>query len=302
MPYDTAIKVAAAMKSLAEVRTILLSETGCEETEEVEVIAVPRGTKLSKIRRLADLITADLFCICDPDLTVDEDACRTVLHQAIADVQTGKEVVAFGIVEGRDDGTLISQVIIIDKWISHRVIRRFLWAAGLGITLPGQFLIVSPGLLRSIEHGVDSYLDDIYLGWVARQRGVFVRRVTVVVAREDPRSSWISLVTQRVRWMRGLVSLIGHLSPKISALCLLGIHFIAYHGLPILAMIALLGLTFVNVLVGACVVVGMAAVLSIMSRQSFLASVAFLSFFPFVHVLAILIWWMPLKRSVLTRR
>ena len=164
MPHDAAINVAAAMKSVAVVRTILLSETGSEGTDGVEVIAVPSGTKLSKIRRLAALVAADLFCICDPDLTVDEDACRAVLQQAIAVVQAGKEVVAFGIVEGRDDRTLLSQVIAIDKWLSHRVLRRFLWAAGVGITLPGQFLIVSPDLLRSLEPSVDSYLDDLYLG------------------------------------------------------------------------------------------------------------------------------------------
>jgi cellulose synthase/poly-beta-1,6-N-acetylglucosamine synthase-like glycosyltransferase len=257
---------------------------------------------LSKIRRLADLVAADLFCICDPDLTVDETACRAVVQQAIADVQAGEEVVAFGVVEGRDDGTLLSNVIAIDKWLSHRVLRRLLWAAGVGITLPGQFLIVSPGLLRSLAPDVDSYLDDLYLGLVARQRGVCVRRVPVVVAKEDPRSGWLSLLTQRMRWMRGLVCLFRHLFPNPSACGLLGIHFAAYHGLPIVAMIAFLGLTAVNPLAGGCVFLGLAAVLCVVSRQSFLASVAFLGIFPFVHVLATLLWWMPVSRTVLTRR
>jgi hypothetical protein len=46
----------------------------------------------------------------------------------------------------------------------------------------------------------------------------------------------------------------------------------------------------------------LATALSMLSRQSFLASVVFLSIFPFVHVLATVLWWMPVKRSVLTRR
>ena len=170
MPHAAVVNVAAALKSVADVRMILLSETGSEGTEGVEVIEVPCGTKLSKIRRLADLAAADLFCLCDPDLTVEEDPCRAVLQQAIAGVQAGKDVIAFGVVEGRDDGTLLSQIIAIDKWLSHRVLRRFLWAAGLGITLPGQFLIVSAGLLRSLEPGVDSYLDDLYL-WMRPKQG-----------------------------------------------------------------------------------------------------------------------------------
>jgi cellulose synthase/poly-beta-1,6-N-acetylglucosamine synthase-like glycosyltransferase len=302
LPHDAALNVADAVRSEGVVRTLLLSETGSERTAGAEVIAVPHGTKLSKLRHLADLVVADLFCICDPDLAVETEACRTVLQVAMANVQARKEVVAFGIVEGRNDGSLLSQTVAIDKWCSHRVLRRCLWAAGVGITLPGQFLVVSPGLLRSLEPGVDSYLDDLYLGWVARQRGVCVHRVPVVVGREDPRSSWPSLLAQRTRWMRGLVCLFRHLFPHPSALGLLGIHFVAYHGLPILAMIAFLGLTVVNPLVGGCVFVGLAIVLSIVTRQSFLASVAFLSIFPFVHLLATALWWMPVKRSVLTRR
>ena len=102
--------------------------------------------------------------------------------------------------------------------------------------------------------------------------------------------------------MRGLMCLFRHLFPNPSALGLLVIHFTAYHGLPIVAMIALLSLTFVNPLAGGCVFVGLATLLSIVSRQSFFASVAFLSIFPVVHVLATVLWWMPVKRSVLTRR
>jgi len=302
MPHDAPLTVAKAMDSVAAVRTILLSETGSERTGGVDVIAVPCGTKLSKIRRLADLVTADLFCICDPDLTIDETACRVVLQQAMVDVRAGKEVVAFGIVEGRDDGTLLSNVVAVDKWLSHHVLRRFLWAAGIGITLPGQFLIVSSGLLRSLEPDVDSYLDDLYLGWVARQRGVRVHRVPVVVGNEDPRSSWLSLLTQRGRWMRGLVCLFRHFLPHPTALGLLGIHFLAYHGLPIMAMFAVVWLTVVNPLAGFCVFFSLAAVLSIASRQSFFAAIAFLGIFPFVHVLATLLWWVPVKRCVLTRR
>jgi hypothetical protein len=302
MPHDAAQAVARAINSVAVVRTVLLSETGTESRHGIEIIAVPHGTKLSKIRRLADLVAADLFCICDPDLTVEEEGCFVVLQQAMADVRAGQEPVAFGIVEGRDDGSLLSRVVAVDKWLSHCVLRRFLWAASIGITLPGQFLIVSPSLLRNLEPGVDSYLDDLYLGWVARQRGVRVHRVPVVVGKEDPRNSWLSLLTQRIRWMRGLVCLFRHLSSRPSALGLLGIHFLAYHGLPIVAMVAVVLLALANPLAGFCVFFGLAALLSILSGRPFLAVVAFLGVFPFTHVLATLLWWVPVRRSVLTSR
>lgn len=302
MPHDAAQAVARAINSVAVVRTVLLSETGTETTHGIEIITVPHGTKLSKIRRLADRIDADLFCICDPDLTVEEEACRVILQQAFADVRAGKEVVAFGIVEGKDDGTLLSQVVAVDKWLSHRVLRRFLWAAGIGITLPGQFLILSPGLLRSINPGVDSYLDDLCLGWLARRRGVRVHRVAVVVGEEDPRSRWASLLTQRVRWMRGIASLFGHFASHPSAVGLLGVHYLAYHGLPIVVMAAVVSLTVVKPLAGFCVFFSLASLLSVFSRRSFVAAVTFLGVFPVIHALATLLWWVPLSRTMLTRR
>ena len=302
MPHDAVLAIANAMKSIATVRTILLSETGCESTEGLEVVVVPYGTKLSKIRRLANLVTTDLFCICDPDLTVDEDACRSVLNQSVTDIRAGKESVTFGIVDGRDDGTLLSRVIAVDKWWSHHVLRRFLWAMSIGITLPGQFLIISSGLLRSLEPTVDTYLDDLYLGWVAKQRNLHVHRVPVIVGNEDPRSSWSSLLTQRCRWMRGLMCLFGHLYSYPSALVLLGIHFLVYHGLPIAAMIMILFLCATNPLAGFCVFFGIAAIMSRLSGQSYYANVVFLGVFPILHVFATLLWWAPVSRTTLTRR
>lgn len=302
MPHDAARAVARALNSVAVVRTVLLSETGTEPTHDVEVIMVPHGTKLSKIRRLADLIDADVFCICDPDLTVEEEACRVILQLASADVRAGREVVAFGIVEGKDDGTLLSQVVAVDKWLSHRVLRRFLWAAGIGITLPGQFLLLSPSLLRSIDPGVDSYLDDLCLGWLARQRGVRVHRVAIVVGEEDSRSRWASLVTQRVRWMRGIASLFGHFASHPSAIGLLGVHYLAYHGLPIFVMAAVAFVTVVSPLPGLCVFFSLSTTLSVFAGRSFVAAVTFLGAFPVVHALATLLWWVLLSRTMLTRR
>jgi cellulose synthase/poly-beta-1,6-N-acetylglucosamine synthase-like glycosyltransferase len=302
MPHAAVLAVARALKSVAIVRTILLSATGSEATDGVEVIAVAHGTKLSKIRHLADVVPADLFCICDPDLSVEDESCRRVLQQAMANVRVGREVVAFGIVEGRDDGTLLSRVVAVDKWLSHHVLRRLLWTGGIGITLPGQFLIVSPGLLRGLEPAVDSYLDDLYLGWIARRRDIPVHRVPVVVGTEDSRLSWLSLLAQRVRWMRGLACLFRRLASHPDAIGLLAIHYLAYHGLPIVAMVAVVLLTVVNPLAGCCVFFSLAALLSFFSGRPFFAAVAFLGVFPFVHLLATLLWCIPVSRSLLTRR
>jgi len=284
------------------VRVVILSEHPETRGDGFGIVAVTPGTKLSKLRRLAEMVAADLVCVCDPDLTINDEACRDVLRRAAREANAGREVVAFGVVEGRDDGTLLSQVIALDKWLSHRVLRKSLWSLRVGLTLPGQFLIVSPGLLRKLEPGVDSYLDDLYLGWLARANRARVHRVPVVVGEEDPRSGWRSLLAQRVRWMRGLASLVGHLRTSPAAVSLLATHYFAYHALPIIWMAGVVALAVANPFVALGVFASSATALALVSRRPFLSSVGFLTVFPLVHLLATLLWWMPVSRTCLTRR
>lgn len=302
MPHNAVRDVVSAVRTLASVRTALLSETAVSPCDGEEVFIVPSGTKLSKIRRLAKLVETDLFLICDPDLTIREDGCRAVVSSALKEAVLGTEVVAFGVVQGKSDGTLLSQIIAVDKWLSHRVLRPLLWLIGIGVTVPGQFLVVSSSMLRSLNPAVDSYLDDLYLGWVARRRGVRVLRVAMIVGEEDPRSSWVSLLTQRVRWMKGIISLSGHLARHPSALALIGVHYFAYHGIPILWMTLVVLLGCANLYAGVGVVLCLATVMSVLSGRSILACTAFLGVFPLVHAVATLAWWVPITRSALTRR
>jgi hypothetical protein len=301
MSTDVIDNVSRALMPVATVQSVVLSDSA-ERLSGVEIIAVAKGTKLSKIRRLADLIESDLVCICDPDLSVAEEACRMIFGRAAAEIRNGIDVVAFGIVEGSDNGTMLSRVIALDKWLSHRVLRRFLWQFGVGITVPGQFLILSSRLLRSLDPGVDSYLDDLYFGWLARRQGARVHRMPVIVGAEEPRTNWSSLLTQRVRWMKGLAFLFGHLAAYPSALFLLSVHYIAYHGLPILMFFGVLFLGFVHPIFSLVLFLGLAFLLARLSEQSVLTAATYMGIFPVVHVLATLLWWVPAGRSLLARR
>ena len=263
---------------------------------------MPEGTKLSKIRRLADLVDADLVCICDPDLSINEDACRKVFDRAATEVHSGNDVVAFGVVDGRDDGTILSRVVALDKWLSHRVLRRLLWDCNVGITIPGQFFIVSARLLHGLDPRVDSYLDDLYLGWVARTDGVEVHRVPVVVGEESPRTTWSSLLSQRLRWMRGLVCLVGHLAAHPSAIVLLTIHYLAYHGLPILMLISIVMLSVVSPIGAVAALLGFVLLLARLSGQSLRTAATFVAVFPIVHCVVTLLWLIPMRHSYLARR
>lgn len=102
--------------------------------------------------------------------------------------------------------------------------------------------------------------------------------------------------------MKGVASLVGHLALQPSALALLGLHYFAYHGFPILLVTLVVLLGNVNLLAGLGVVLCLATVMSVSSGRSIIACFAFLGVFPLVHAIATLAWWVPVTRSALTRR
>ncbi len=298
---DAASKVVAALKGLVDAELVVLSNHELEGSPS-SVFIVPEGTKLSKLRRFAVTVRSDLICICDPDLTVRSDAIRVVVDQAIAVAECGEEVVVFGLIDCRDNGSLLYKVVSIDKWLSHRVFRPLLWKCGVGITLPGQFLVLSTTILQRLNPRVDSYLDDLYLGWIARSTSVRVKRLPEVIGFEESRSTWGSLLTQRIRWMRGFVSLVWHLSSEPKALVFLFAHFAAYHGLPILWLICFVTIAMISPVVAIGIGVLASCLVGWLSQKSFATSVSFLVLFPLLHCLAVLLWWVPISHRRLMQR
>ena len=102
--------------------------------------------------------------------------------------------------------------------------------------------------------------------------------------------------------MKGIASLSRHLSRHPSALVLIEIHYLVYHGIPILWLVLVVLLGCVNFLASVGVVICLATVISVLSGRSILACVTFLGVFPLVHIVATLIWWLPITRLTLTKR
>lgn len=298
----------ASMSNLVEklsessvVDMVVLSETAFS-LDNATVFVVPEGTKLSKLRQFACEVESDLVCICDPDVEVNLPNAAALVERARKIRGTGKEVVVFGTIDCREDGTLLSRVVAIDKWLSHHAIRPFLWKHRIAITLPGQFLVLTTSILKRIDPAVDSYLDDLYLGWVARSSDVTVVRMPLVAGAEESRSAWSSLLTQRLRWMHGLAKLCSHLFRHPSALVFLSIHFIAYHGIPILWLLGTGLLAVVSPVTAIVEVFFSAILLSRLSQQSMTTAAIFLLVFPPLHCLATTLWWIPLAPNILRQR
>ncbi len=293
--------VARALIGRSCVTMLSVSEgTGRQQCE--SALAAPPGTKLSKLRFIASRVTTEMVCICDPDLRVAHDGCIAVYDAAWAEHRHGKTVVAFGAVEAECAPGLLGQLIAVDKWLSHRFLRPTLWRLGIGITLPGQFLIMSSSVLHRLNPRLDTYLDDLYVGFLCRRLKVSVCRDSRIVGHEASRVTWTGLIAQRIRWMKGFMQLVWHLAAEPGALPLLAVHFLAYHGLPLIVLTVTCALCLNGPLFMIGWLLVIAILLSAAARCSLPAAIAYMTVFPLVHLLAVCLWWLPADRAFLSRR
>lgn len=293
--------VATAIESIASTQVFILSNDKASFPD-VRVVQVPDGTKLSKLCHFSKSVESDFICICDPDLEINQLEVKAVFEQAFDAAGSSREIVAYGLVNCRSNGTLLSRVIAVDKWLSHRVLRPALWRCRIGITIPGQFLVLSTSVLQRLQPAIDSYLDDLYLGWIARSTNVNVLRIPVVVGQEESRNAFSSLLLQRLRWMRGFFALLKHLSNEPRAIALLLTHFVAYHAIPIIWLICLLYVAAFYPIAAFIIFVIAGCTTGLLSGQPLTAAFSFTLVFPLLHCLATLLWWIPISRKRLTQR
>jgi len=304
-PTRSLVLLAEALQRWMTVRLTLI----CEETAEavghssLRTIVVPKGTKLSKLRIFSKHSQSPLVCIVDPDMELDISSAVDSVLRALASQQTDVDAIVYGVVAAQATNSWLAQLIELDKLWSHRVLRPSLWALGVGITLPGQFLIVSSKLLQRLDASVDTFLDDLYLGLLVRE-SLTARpiRLPAVVGRERVRCSWFSLLAQRIRWMKGFFALLCAFWRRPPAAAYLLVHYGAYHALPIVALAS--GIICVSMfpLGTAAVFAGMVILISFLMRRSPITVAVYCFVFPCLHLLATLAAGLPFNRVFLTRR
>ena len=267
-----------------------------------DVIEVPAGTKLSKLKSLAPLAGDEVVSICDMDMDLNIDTAVTLVAAALKSQQTGKPIVAFGVIEAWCGSSMLGKVLAFDKWISHRVIRPALWNWRIGVTLPGQFVVVPAAVINAVPAGLDTYLDDLCLGLVAREAGIDVCRSSIVVGSEEGRCGWAGLLMQRLRWMKGFMSLLAWHRCRPKAILFLLIHFVTYHAVPMLLFLVGGILLLMSPIYGAILLLLIASCGAYASGQPTAAVLVYMLVFPLLHAIVSTLFWLPVPTSFLRKR
>ena len=203
-----------------------------------EIIIQPRQTKFARIVDMLKYSDADYILCIDSDIKIEIDAVKSFLSQSISN----ENDLAWGRILCFPDDTLIKQSVQVDKIISHYIIRPLLWKFNIGVTIPGQIMLIRRDAFLD-ELCNDTFLDDIALGVYARQYKLNTFYSTEVLGYEEPCETIAELFKQRRRWANGFSKILQHYHRSVILFYLL-IHVILYHALVPALTFAVLTLFF----------------------------------------------------------
>ena len=240
----------------------------------------PRATKISRINQLLQTISCDWLLCMDSDIEPDAE----ILCDFLCKATESSCDLAWGRIACHPCDSLIPQLVETDKIISHCFFRPFLWNLHLGISVPGQIMLLRCQTFVDAIH-YDTFLDDAALGIYMRQHHLKTFRQSVVLGYETPSPTLGILFSQRSRWAKGYASLLKNNKTNRMLFYIL-IHGFAYHLLIPVFTILLCVFAFSCPVIMAGALLFFALILSWGRWYLFPASVLYPFIFTILHV-----WW-----------
>lgn len=188
-----------------------------------EIIVQPRQTKFRRILDMLKNTDSDYVLCIDSDIKIEIEKIRNFLSQSI----TNKYDLAWGRILCFPTDSVIKRSVQVDKVISHYIIRPLLWKLNIGVSVPGQIMLIRRDAFLD-ELCCDTFLDDIALGIYARQHNLNTFYSSEVLGYEEPCETVLELFNQRRRWADGFSKILQHYYKSAIIIYLL-IHIILYH-------------------------------------------------------------------------
>ena len=238
------------------------------------------GTKYSKILNLLSTKDYDYLLSIDNDIDANIEGLSDLVKVGIGDDYD----LAWGKIYTREANNLTSNLVKVDKLLSHNIIRPLLWKYNLGVTIPGQCFLLKASSFRDKLPETDTFLDDLSIGLYAAKNKLRYLYSSNVVAKELPSYSFSSLFKQRSRWATGFKQSLSCPSLKKQDKKLLFIHGFSYHILPLLQLSLLVYLLINKPLAFFALLICIAALISHKDIRSLGYALIYQLIFPVFHI------------------
>lgn len=208
---------------------------------EIEFIETS-GTKYRRLINLMEIDDSKYYLSIDNDITGNIDELLKFVDELI---ENNYEVGWGKICANKPEG-FISNMVAVDKLLSHNIIRPLLWKIGVGISIPGQIFCIRGESYRGKLIDLDTFLDDLALGLYVNVNCSRKYVVPNVLGLETPNNQFKGLWKQRQRWAIGYATILKSISDISEYKSKVIIHGLSYHFSWILnwLIIFILALTF----------------------------------------------------------
>lgn len=185
------------------------------------------GTKYIRlIKAIDEEVDECLFISVDNDMIFDEKTITRYIQECLQ-----KNVdISWARIQAQTKKSFISNLIVVDKFLSHEIIRPLLWKFHVGLTIPGQCFVINPLTFKNKLWKLDTFLDDLALGaYVSehfRELNIFMSNQ--IIGYEYPKETFMELCRQRKRWAKGYYQVLKYAIGKPYYSKLL-IHGMSYH-------------------------------------------------------------------------
>ena len=263
------------MEWYSETETALPSSANFEITQNVV-----KGTKFRKLTHLLDNKNYDYVISLDNDVEANFLGLLKLIDQTIE----GDYDLSWGKVYSRNVSNLTSNLVKVDKLLSHNILRPTLWKFNLGITIPGQCFLLKVEAFKSKLSKTDTFLDDLSIGMCAAKNKLSYLYSQDVVVHETPSYSFKGLFKQRGRWSMGYKQCLSCVTLTTQDKRLLHIHGLAYHVLPVIHLALLMVLLAIHPTWFVLLLLITALTISSSNKKSVFFAVIYQLVFPIFHI------------------
>ena len=181
----------------------------------------------TKYARILELLNCsknnDILCI-DNDIITEKENIKTFLKNSLNIDYS----ISWGKIKAHNPNNFVSNLVEIDKNLTHDIIRPISWKLKFGISLPGQVFLINKNYFANKLLSNDTVYDDLAIGLIVRHYNMPVYFTDLILGYEEPKRTVKSLVRQRKRWAQGLAEII-HISANMSSQKYVLIHGLIYN-------------------------------------------------------------------------
>lgn len=243
-------------------------------------IKLTQGTKYRRLIELMEDDDSEYYLSVDNDITGNINDLLDFVNEVI-----GKGMdIGWGRIRARYTAGLISNLVAVDKLLSHDMIRPLLWKCGCGISVPGQVFCIKASVYKGNLIDLDTFLDDVALGLYSNVHSCKRYITKNVLGLETPNSTFKGLWMQRSRWAKGYASIYLGTKNNKQYKKLVIIHGLSYHASWLIVWMILFGAMMMSPFLSLALWIGLSACIARNELKKIGYTMVYILFFPIFHI------------------